>query len=309
MDDATEPGDSQLDRALEDIAAGTGQSSQHLASLSHLLPADVSRFRQVWEPLTDRQKLALLDALSRDEAESLRLDYNAIYHIGMEDPSRDVRLRSVQSTIEDDSAWLLDRLLRLLSEEQETDIRAAAALALQPFAQRAELGELDAEDTARVRAALLDTYRRGGERIDVRAEALAAVGYFSDAEVQHELEEAFRDEALRLHALRGMGHSADPAWLRIVLPMLEDSDESLRRAAAQAAGEIGDEAAVPVLVDLIDDRAQAVRLAAIAALGEIGGEESREALLYALEDPDEAIRQAAETAVEGLDFFEDPLAP
>jgi HEAT repeat protein len=204
---------------------------------------------------------------------------------------------------------LLERLEKLLVEDDDADVRAAAAAALQSFAQRAELGELTDEQAARLRQTLLETIHRPGERQDVRAEALATIGYFSDPTVSRELGAAFHDEATRLYSLRGMGHSADPTWVDTILEQVEHPDDPIREAAAAALGEIGEERAVPALTDLIDDPALPVRLAAIAALGEIGGGEAREALVYALEDKDESIRDAAEAALEALDFFDDPLAP
>lgn len=308
-DESGEVREQEFGRALDDVAAGSGPASEHLGGLSHLLPAEVDRFRAAWEPLSERQKLALLDALTTAEGASLRLDFNAIYHLGTEDANAGVRQRAIESTVEDESVWLLERLLKLLVEDDDADVRSAAAMALQPFAQRAELGELTDEQAARLRQMLLETIHRPGERQDVRSEALETIGFFSDATVSRELGAAFHDDATRLHALRGMGHSADPTWVDTILELLEDSDDVIRAAAAAALGEIGEERAVPALIDLIDDPAMPVRLAAIGALGEIGGEEAREALVYALEDKDEEIREAAESALETLDFFDDPLAP
>src|SRR6476469_4825383 len=268
-----------FERARADVEAGRGPRSAQLPGLSHLLPEQIEQFRAAWDPLGQREKIALVDALHHQEAESLQLDFNAIYHLAMADDSPAVRRRALEATIEDDSAWLLERLLVLVVFDPEADVRAAAANALQPVAERAELGELDEQDAERVRAALLATIHRPGERLDVRAEALTALGFFSGEPTRREIEAGFSDEALRLHALRAMGHSADPAWLDTVLAQFDESDDVLREAAAEAAGEIGDEAAVPGLIELIDDPDLRVRLAALAALGEIGGDDAREALI------------------------------
>jgi HEAT repeat protein len=298
----------QFEQALADVAAGRGSSSPHLAGLSHLVAEQLSLFAEVWKSLPEQQKLALLESLSREEHDTLRLEFNAIYHVGLSDDSPSVRRASIEATIEDDSSWLLERLLLVLVDEHDPDVRAAAADALSPFARRAELGELPTVEAERIRQGLVEVIHRPGERRDVRANALAAVGYFSGELIRRELEAGFRDEALRLHALRGMGRSANPDWLSTIVGQLDNPDEALRLAAAAAAGEIGDEQAIPDLASLLDDPAIAVRLAAIAALGEIGGEEAREALIYALEDKRPAVREAAQAALAELDFFEDPLA-
>lgn len=308
-DDAGEgPGnDDQFAQALADVAEGRGPSSSNLAGLSHLLPEQQARFRAAWQSLGERERLALIDTLHREEAEALRLDFNVVYRLGMADDSGEVRRRAIEAVVEDDSEALLDLLLDRVVRDDEPEVRTVAARALGPFAQRAELGDLPTKTTDRVQRTLLETVHRPGERIDVRAAALASVGYLSADPVRDELAVGAADDELRLDALRAMGHSADARWLSTLTGYFDDPDDALRQAAATAAGEIGDEVAVPGLTELIDDPAQPVRLAAIAALGEIGGGEARDALIYALEDKRESVRAAAAAALEELDFFEDPL--
>jgi HEAT repeat protein len=299
--------DDRFEQALADVAAGRGPDSPNLSGLSHLEPDQLARFATAWQSLSEKQKLALLDALSGEEMDSLRLEFNPIYHLGMNDESGAVRRGSIEATVEDQSLWLLECLLRLVGQDDEPDVRSAAARALEPFAQRAELGELGPNDAERIRQTLVETIHRPGERLDVQAAALAAVGYFSGELIRRELEAGFRDEALRLDALRGMGHSADPVWLDSIIDTLDDEDDTLRVAAAAAAGEIGEPEVVPELVNLVDDPSIPVRLAAIESLGEIGGEQAREALIYALEDKRGSVREAAQAALAELEFFEDPL--
>lgn len=296
----------QFERALSELEAD-GTSVRFQDGLSLLLPEQVERFRSVWDCFSEARKIRLLESLSAEESESLRLDFNAIYHVGMSDESSRVRLCAIESVVEDDSAWLLERLLELLADDDEAEVRAGAATALEPFSDRAELGELDDDSAARLRRSLLGTIHRPGERLDVRAAALATVGYFSDEVAQRELTKGFDDDGLRLCAVRGMGHSADSGWLDTLLPLLDEPDEALREAAATAVGEIGDQRAVPELIELIDDPDLGVRQAAIAALGDIGGQEARDALVYAAEDGNPEISEAAQAALEEIDFFEDPL--
>lgn len=298
----------QFTRALEDVAAGCGPRSQHLAGLSHLAPEQVERFRSIWATLGEGQRRELLEALSRLEAATPRLEFNAVYRLGIDDSSPDVRRCAIVSIVEDAALELLDRLIERLRVDPAAEVRAAAARALEPFARRAELGELPAADAERLREALRETIHRPGENTAVRGAALAALGYFSDEQTRRELEAGWRDAELRLHALRGIGHSADERWVDLVIEALGSPESAMRQAAAEAAGEICSEKTVPRLAELVDDPALSVRLAAIAALGEIGGEEAREALLYALEDKRQVIRDAAEEALTKLEGFEEPLS-
>jgi HEAT repeat protein len=297
----------RFEQVLEEVASGRGSTNSELGGLSDLLPEQVARLEPIWLELTDRQKQELLQNLSQQESESLRLDFNEVYHLAMGDGSAEVRRQAIDSTVEDSSGWLVEYLLKALVEDEDPEVRAAAAAALEPLARRAELGELGQGESDQIKHALVETIHRPGERVDVRAAALATAGYFSDPVVERELEAAVADEEFRLQAIRAMGHSADAKWLNRVLEQLEDPDDVIRQVAATAAGEIGDDAAVPMLTELIDDPAVSVRLAAIDALGEIGGEEARVALVYALEDKREVIREAAQAALDELDFFDEPL--
>lgn len=300
--------DDLFTRALEDVAAGRGPRSEHLAGLSHLAPEQVARLRLVWSALTETQRRELLESLSRLEAATPRLEFNAVYGLALDDPAAAVRRAAIVAIIEDPGVQLLEPLIVRLLDDPDAGVRAAAARALEPFARRAELGELSDEDAVRLRDALFQVLHRDGEPSAVRGAALAALGYFSDERVRGELEAGWRNAELRLQALRGFGHNADERWLRYVVEAMESPESALREAAAEAAGEICAEEAVPRLADLVDDPSLSVRLAAIAALGEIGGEEAREALLYALEDKRQVIRDAAEEALTKLEGFEEPLS-
>lgn len=301
--------ENRFEQALAEVEAGVGPTSSHLTGLSHLTREQAIQFERSWERLSVARKLALLRALSELEAASLRLEFNEVYHLGIRDEQPEVRRRAIESVVEDHSQWLLDRLLALLTDDPEPEIRVAAAAALAGSAQRAELGELSAEDAARTRATLLAALRRPGEAAAVRAEVLAAIGYFSDDEAQREVLEAYRDPSpFRLRAIEAMGHSADPAWLDTLTRELESEDDTTRQVAVRAMGEIGDEAAVTSLAELVDDPHIPVRVEAIGALGAIGGDEAREALIYALEDKRPAVREAAVAALEMLESNEDPLS-
>jgi HEAT repeat protein len=297
----------RFELALADVAAGTGPASPHLSALSHLTREQTRRFEPLWRGLDEQQKLSLLRALSVAEEASLRLEFNEVYHVGLLDDSPRVRQQSMESIVEDSSAWLRERLLTLLVDDPESSVRTAATAALGAVAQRAELGEMPPEAAAEVRRVLLQTLHRPGESSAVRAGALAALGYFSDEQVQREIEAAYGQAELRLAALQAMGHSADPAWVETLNQQLQGSDETARLAAARAAGEIGAEAAVRVLADLVDDPSIPLRLEVLTALGKIGGEEAREALLYALEDKRPAVRERALAALGELESNEDPL--
>jgi HEAT repeat protein len=214
----------------------------------------------------------------------------------------------LQSTLEDRSAALLNRLFEMIRSDPSTDVREAAAEDLRRFTLLAELDDLDPETTARLHSTLREVLDDAHQAPRVRAAVLAALGYFSDVTTAELLAAGFSDPTLRVGAVRGMGRTADPRWTDRLMPVLGSEDPQLREEAARALGEIEDERSVTPLVEVIDDPVPEVRLAVIEALGHIGGEEAREALLYLAEAAEDSIREAAEKGLEEIEAAEgDPL--
>jgi HEAT repeat protein len=298
----------KLEEALERLVARAPLGDEHYAQLSNLAGSRLDEFRRAWESLPVEERLDLVARLRAREEDDLRLDFNPIYHLAIEDREAPIRIAGIRSTIEDKSDWLFDRLMRMADKDPDTVVRATAARALGPFASGVELGEWPEEEADELEALLLRLIRRDVEPIEVRGAALESAGHLNRADVASEIDWAFREPGLRLDAIRAMGHSSEPRWLSRLLAAAEDEDPEVRKAVAQASGEIPDQASVPALVDMLDDDAVDVRLAAIAALGELGGDEAREGLFYAIEDKRPEVREAASLALAELDFYEDPLS-
>ena len=291
---------------MTSLETGRDVTDEELGALSTLHGAGLDEFRSRWERLSEARRAAAITTLGERERHHARLDFVSIYALALADPSPDVRGGAAAAIEEDQNAVLLEQLVNLLTEDPDASVRRNAATALARYAYRAEVGELPESALQRTRAALLSALRSEAEPSDVRAAALGSVGYFSDAEVRGELRVRYDNAQTRLGALRGMGHSADPRWLDVILATFNDDEADAREEAARAAGEIEDERALAALADLVDDPSTDVRLAALRSLGQIGGEEAREALIYALGDGSPLIRGAAERALEAVG--DDPLA-
>jgi HEAT repeat protein len=304
----TDEEQAEFERALTSVADEEQLSTEQLDALSVLEGGDLEAFRRVWGGLAAPARARLIRGLRGAAEERLRLDFSSVNQVALDDPDERVRLAGVECALEDRSPALLARLVELVRTDASVPVRRAAAEDLARFALLGELEDLDADSTRRVRERLLEAVHDPDEDASVRASALAALGYFSDEAMMHELATGFSDPGLRLGAVRGMGRSADPRWTDRLMPVLGSEDPSMREEAARALGEIEDERAVSPLIELVDDQVPSVRLAAIEALGTIGGEEAREALLYVLEDTDTTIREAAEKAIGDLEEREnDPL--
>lgn len=294
---------------LNRLTSGEDVPAAWIEELNTLTPGQIPGFLASWDSLPESRRLGLIRLLRILEERQPQLDFREIYHLAMGDPSAQVRRAAVDASGQDESLWLMERLQQLTRNDSSPAVRAAAAESLGRFVRAVELGELPARWAAELTATLLGAVERADEAAEVRANALASLGYLSTDAVRDSIARAAAsdDPVLRLGALRAMGHNCDPRWLSQVEHWFTSDDARFREEAARASGEIADERAVGALVDLLDDTEQSVRLAAIAALGQIGGEEAEEALIYCLEAPDEAMRRAAEEALENLAFDADPL--
>jgi HEAT repeat protein len=301
----TEEEQADFVRALQSVADQGPLSQAEIDALSMLEGPDLGRFREVWSGLPAGARARLIRALHHAAEQRLRLDFSPLNRLALEDGDAQVRLAGVMSALEDRSPALLRKLLDLVRTDPSTDVRQASAEDLARFALLCELEDLDDETSTRVRERLLEVVRDSEEAPRVRASALAALGYFSDVDNAEELAGGFKDPALRIGAVRGMGRSADPRWTDRLMPVLGSDDPQLRLEAARALGEMEDERAITPLVELVDDPVTGVRLAVIEALGHIGGEDAREALLYLAEVADDEIRAAAEKALEDIESAED----
>ncbi|HYU20600.1 MAG TPA: HEAT repeat domain-containing protein [Chloroflexota bacterium] len=299
--------DELLDRMLKSLGSGQTLAADDLSALSNLGPTELGVFRPVWDGLSTIDRRRLLAQLHSCERENLRCDFNAIYHIALDDLDAEVRRQALDSILEDESDWLLGKLLVMASGDPDANVREAAARQLAPFALKAELGELPGERVEMIERTLLAVVDCPGEAIGPRRAALASVGYLGNERVAAVIRRQLDDPELHQSAVRAMGRAADEMWLDALGGEARSKDPSLREEAARAFGEMADRGAVSLVVDMIDDPVLEVRLAAIAALGQIGGEKAREALIYALEDKRAVIREAAEAALVELDFEDDPL--
>ncbi len=304
----TDQEQADFEHALQAVVDQGPLPQAELDSLSMLEGDDLGRFRQSFEQLPADARARLVRALHGAAEQRLRLDYGAVNRLALEDAEARVRLAGVRAAIEDRSPFWLSKMLELVGSDPSTDVRQAAAEDLARFTLLAELEDLDARSTARLRNRLQEVIADEQQAPRVRTSALAALGYFSDVVIADQLATAFEDPILRLGAVRGMGRTADPRWTERLLPVLGSEEPDERAEAAKALGEVEDERAVGPLSELVDDPVTEVRLAVLGALGQIGGEQAREALLYLAEAPEDDIRQAAEIALDELEAAEgDPM--
>jgi HEAT repeat protein len=294
-----------FDEALRQLVdEKTPLSSPVLFALSGSNTTEMQFFRRQWPGIPLQRRRQVMSQLVESAEANFELDFNALFHVGLEDPDAAVRTAAIEGLWEDEEITLIKPLVHVLRQDQAAAARAAAASSLGRFALMAELEELDERHAELVRDALLETIDKADEPIEVRRRAVESVAYLAEDCVRDIIACAYRDpdESMRISAVFAMGRSVDPAWSSTVLDELSNANPAMRYEAARACGELEVEDAVPMLIKLAADADREVQAAAIAALGEIGGKQARHALERFVRSEAEVVRLLAEDALAELEL-------
>jgi HEAT repeat protein len=275
-----------------------------LKILSALGPEGLRIFWQAWRQFPAERRLEIVQAIGELGEDNIDLDFRPVLRACLSDDDPEVRAAAIGGLWEDESERTMDRLIGLLNDEVGS-VRAAATVALAPFAYRAEVGELPANAGQRVMAALLDTATDPEQPLDVRRRAIEGLGYFAASrEAQAEIGRAYAhaEVTMRESAILAMGRSMRPTWFPYIERELKSPSPALRYEAARAVGELAEEGRpmLATLLPLVDDDDTEISLAAIWALGQMGGPNAKRLLERLARSKDATRRQAASDALEEL---------
>ena len=137
-----------LGAAVEAVEQGATLTPEQLTAVSHLDPESRRAFERGWLSLGADGRARLLGQLHAAEVDNLRLDFNPIYELALDDPDPNVRREAAAAIVEDPGVSLLHKLSRLAADDPDPSVREAATRALAPFALKAEVGDLPPVTTA-----------------------------------------------------------------------------------------------------------------------------------------------------------------
>ncbi len=275
-----------------------------LANLNQLTPEERAEFERAWPQFDVERRLQVLTQLNDLAEDNPELDFNAVHLASLADADARVRTAALEGLWEYDDRDFIPVLIDLMHGDEDSGVRAEAALGLGRFVVLGEFGSLRPSDLALVEDALTEAINDGAEAEEVRARALESIGACSESWVRDLIEEAYSSGSHRMQvsAIHAMGRSCDADWLPDVIQQLQNDDPEFRYEAATAAGMIGDEAAVPHLAFLVHDEDSEVQQMAIEALAEIGGPEARSILERLLTSGDEQAEDAAREALASMEL-------
>ena len=282
---------------------------RYLHRFSDLAPEDAASLAKVWPRISPARRVALMEDLDElNQADDL-LAFEDVCQLALLDPLPDVRRSAVMILRTYEQVQFLSDFIRMAKQDEDAEVRAAAASALSAFIYMGEVDELQPSTLKHVEECLLSILNGQDETL-TRRRALEALGYSSRPEVYPAIEKAYasNDPDWLSSALNAIGRSADKAWKPKVVAMFDHPHPIVRAEAASAAGELEIKSAVPALLRMLRDPDLDVRMAAIWSLSQIGGKGVRPALEKQLKTTeDDAEAEQVENALENLDFTEDLL--
>jgi HEAT repeat protein len=261
-------------------------------------------FLSTWRKIGDARRREIATALAALAEENAEFDFRDVFSTILVDDDPEVRAIAVGGLWEDERLSTLRRLLPMLANDADDEVRAEVALALGRFAYRASLDELPQKDATALREALYASASDLDLADDVRRRSIESLGYFEGDDVIALIGQAYTSgrRKLKESALVAMGHNLDSRWLSVFEAELQSSEPALRYEAARATGEFGSEAEsmVPRLLPLAEGDDPEVAQAAIWAMGQIGGDSAKRVLRRLARSDDPTIQEAADEALAEL---------
>jgi len=269
----------ELNSLLDRLIAGERPGSSELTLLSDLGRDDTEIVRGSWQRIPTASRASVLTRVAELAEDNVELDFESLGDIALDDEHPEVRALAADTLWESQdrhiAAHLRDRL-----DDDDSEVRAAAARSLRQFVILREYEQVDATEGDAVVDALRARAEDPAEDEEVRASALESLGARALPWVPGLIQEAFDgdERRMRLAAIHAMGDSADDRWLDYLYEQFYADDPEFRYESVVAAGAIGSEDALGPISDLLEDDDAEVVMAAVEALGEIGGAEAAEKL-------------------------------
>jgi HEAT repeat protein len=291
------------------VDSGTAINHSDLLQLSGLAGPEVIELMGVWTTIPTERRREIVDRMTELVEDNLDLDFASVFRACLRDRDDLVRAKAARGLEDSDDRTIIRPLIDLLLKDDSLEVRASAAVSLGKFAVMAQDGKVLKRDAERIRVALMAVIEREDESLEAKRRAIESVASFNSPQVEQIIQEAYDDgnPELKQSAIYAMGRSSDSKWMPTVIQDTTNADPAIRYEAATACGNLGEEDAAPHVIALLNDDDSLVQLASVRALGAIGGSLSKRALQQCLLMGDDAIEEAAKTALEEIEFDDDPM--
>lgn len=299
------PSAEQFEAALRALQGGKQPSGTGgLSGLSDLDPQQARRVYAVMRGMPAGARRGLLESLTEAADQRIELDFGPIARLALADEDASVRSQAIRGLWETKDRRLAERMLSLVENDPDGQVRLQAVIALGRFLLLSEYEEIPAELGRRISDCLL-RLARSDLPLEIRRRAVESLGYSSRDEIPEVLRTYYEDPdpLVRSSVILAMGRTADwESWQDYVIRELRSPNVAVRMEAAGAAGELALRKFVPDLIELLEDPSSEVRQRVIWALGEVGGRRAQQALEKYQARADENERTLVQDALDNLEF-------
>jgi len=151
------------ERSIEDLMDRLSDPAKRPAmsdmrGLSDLSSAERRTFWAIWQAVPVERRHQLATAMQELAEENSDLDFREVFLCCLNDDDLLVRVTAIQGLWEDDRLSTMRRLIDLLQHDPTQEVRAAAAIGLGHFSNRAGLEEIDDSNAQRLLEALLAAF-------------------------------------------------------------------------------------------------------------------------------------------------------
>lgn len=292
-----------VEQFLQDFKPGEESNEDTLAELSGIANSEATQLSTHWLSWTDDEVLDLHTKLSDLAEEDSSMEFECVFKVGLRHRDGRVRAVAAHGLAESGDTSAASRILDLMDNDEDIEVRTAAATAVGSFATLAAEGRLSERIRNRIVDSLANVLQDGSSPTELWRRSLESAGALGDVRFNRYIDQAKQSDApdFKRSALVAMARTSDPRWLDFVTQELDSEDSSVRFEAVNALGEIGDEADAFYLEEPLDDQDLMVQLAAVAAAEKIAGSTAKQLLRVATESPEPGVSRAASEALLGIE--------
>ena len=304
MERNTDTNSQEMKEILRELGSSEFVSIPLLYRLSDLSSDELGDFCGAWTSIDPERRRVIVRHLADISEENFHVDFTEVFAHCLEDGSPDVRIASLAGLWDSDRVSLIGRLIDLMENDPDQEVRALAAATLGHYVVLGEWGQIPTHIIDPIVESLLNQIDDEQAGFTIRNAALESVAASGHPRVESLIYDAYdgADLAAQMSALFAMGRSADPRWIDIIIDEMSSPLVEMRLEAARAAGEIGEKSAIPELIELTSDDDLEVQIVAVSAMGLIGGDVAQRFLLDILDDPDnQELFEAASDALEEIE--------
>ena len=249
---------------------------QFLQLFSDITLEDLQKVEKIWPKVPQQRKVSLLQALEDLMQIDTLISCDDFGFFALDDDDPVVKSQSIGLLWECADLNLASRFIKILEEDKDPDLSAAAASGLGKFVLLGELDEIPQKHADKVMKTLIEKYKTT-DNDALKQNILESLGYASNAQVNGFITEAIKqpEKEWVLSALFAIGRSDNEQWRKVILEKLNDLDPDVQLEAVKAAGELEISDSKEIIIDIIKNTSpeEELHLQAIWSLSMIGGNE------------------------------------